>query len=318
MRALARPTITIFLSILMGGTAGATDLQAQSDIFDEVGHHYVDNGDVQIHYVSAGEGPLVVFIHGFPDFWYTWRHQMAGLQDQFRVVAVDQRGYNLSGQPEGVDAYTMRFQTGDIASVIEDLGEESATIVGHDLGGFVAWEFAFAFPQMTDGLVILNAPHPQGLGRELAINVQQRRNSEYARVFQAGSPDDPEVFFGGPMTPQTLAGWVRDAVARPRYVEAFERSDRAAMLNFYKANYPATPEPGTSVRLPEFPLLAMPVLLFHGLPDRYLLPSGLNSTWDWIDADFTLVTVPEAGHFVQHGATELVTNTLRGWLLARQ
>jgi len=310
--------MTILLGIILGSAPGAADLGAQSDMFDVVEHHYVDNGDVRIHYVSAGEGPLVVFIHGFPDFWYTWRHQMAGLQDRFRVVAIDQRGYNLSGQPEGVEAYAMRFQTGDVATVIRDLGEESATIIGHDLGGFVAWEFAFAFPQMTDRLVVLNAPHPSGLGRELAINVQQRRNSAYARVFQAGSPSDPEVFFGGPMTPQTLSGWVSDPAARPRYVEAFERSDLAGMLNFYKANYPEAPEQGTAVRIPEFPPLTMPVLVFHGLPDQYLLASGLNGMWEWINSDFTLVTVPEAGHFVQHGAAELVTSTIRSWLLARQ
>lgn len=306
------------LGIAMATLVLASDSSAQDDFYDEVSHHFVDNDGVRIHYVSAGSGPLVVFIHGFPDFWYTWRHQMAGLRDRFRVVAIDQRGYNQSGQPEGVDAYDMRFQTADVAAVIRDAGEESATIVGHDLGGFVAWQFALTFPEMTDRLVILNAPHPAGLARELATNVTQRRSSAYARGFKAGSADDPQIFFGNPMTPETLSSWVTDEAARARYVQAFERSDFTAMLNFYKANYPETPPPGVSEPLPEFPRLGMPVLFFHGLPDPYLLVDGLARMWEWIDADLTLVTVPGAGHFVQQGAPELVTETLREWLLARQ
>jgi pimeloyl-ACP methyl ester carboxylesterase len=294
-----------------------SDVGAQTGIWDEVTHHYVDNDGVRIHYVSAGEGPLVVFIHGFPDFWYTWRHQMEGLEDRFHVVAMDQRGYNLSDQPEGVAAYAMPLQVSDVAAVIRDTGEESATVVGHDLGGMVAWYFALSMPEMTDNLVVLNLPHPRGLARELATNPVQRENSAYARVFQEGSPGDPNVFFGRPMNPQTLSGWVTDATVRPRYLEAFEHSSFAGMLNFYKANYPPLPPADAPVVLPDTPHLTMPVLLFHGLPDPYLNSDGLSNTWDWVDADLTLVTAPGAGHFIQHGAADLVTNTLRWWLLAR-
>jgi len=319
MRISVRSAKSILLCFLvLGGAGGTQALQAQSDIFDQVEHHYVDNGDVRIHYVSAGEGPLVVFIHGFPDFWYTWRHQMAGLMDRFRVIAIDQRGYNLSGHAEGEDGYAMRYQTGDVAMVIRDAGAESATIVGHDLGGFVAWEFAFAFPQMTDGLVVLDAPHPASLARELIINVQQRRASQYAVRFKQGSASDPDIFFGNPMTPSALASWVTDESARARYVEAFERSDLEGMLDFYKLSYPDVPEPGATIRMPELPRIAMPVLMFHGLQDPYLLASGLNGTWEWMDGELTIVTVPESGHFVQHEAADLVTRTLRSWVLDRQ
>lgn len=319
MRGCIGSAVSILLGlVVLGGTIGTSEARAQADIFDRVEHHYVENGDVRLHYVSAGEGPLVVFIHGFPDFWYSWRHQMEGLEDRFTVVAIDQRGYNLSGRPEGVDSYQMRYLTGDVATIIEDMGAESATVVGHDWGGAVAWEFAFAFPQMVDRLVILNLPHPRAMGREMLINVEQRRNSAYARAFQEGSPDDPDIFFGMPMTPQTLSGWVTDPAAQQRYVEAFERSDFTAMLNYYKANYPPLPEPGTAVRMPETPQISVPVLQFHGLQDTALHANGLNNTWEWIDADYTLVTAPEAGHFVQQDAAELVTSTLRWWLLARQ
>jgi epoxide hydrolase 4 len=255
-------------------------------------------------------------IHGFPDFWYSWRHQMAALADAFQVVAIDQRGYNLSDKPKGVEQYDVRLLVADVAAVIRHVGRDKATIVGHDWGGIVAWQFAMNRPEMTERLVVLNLPHPSGLLRELKINPDQIANSEYARTFQRGSPQDPKVFFGLAMTPQTLSGWVRDAAARQRYVEAFERSDFDAMLNYYKANYPKSfgadaPEP------PVLPKVKAPVLMFHGLNDRALHRNGLAGTWDWVEQDLTLVTVPGAGHFVQQDAADLVTSTMKFWLTMR-
>ena len=289
---------------------------AQADLLEEVTHGYADNNGVKIHYASVGEGPLVVMIHGFPDFWYSWRHQMNGLKDNFQVVAIDQRGYNLSGQPEGVENYGMQHLVGDVAAVVKHLGREKATIVGHDWGGAVAWQVAFNLPQMTERLIILNLPHPLGMGREMATNPEQRKNSDYARKFREGTPSDPDIMFGGPMNAESLAGWVRDPEARKHYVEAFNKSNFAGMLNFYKANYPALPEPGTQPPPPP-PRLQMPVLVFHGLKDTALHSNGLNNTWDWIDADTTIVTAPEAGHFVQADAADLVTTTMKWWILSR-
>ncbi len=114
------------------------------------------------------------------------------------------------------------------------------------------------------------------------------------------------------MTPQTISGWVKDPEARKRYVEAFERSDFTAMLNYYKANYPRV-KPGDPAPAPP-PRVKMPVLMFHGLEDSALLSDGLNNTWDWLEKDLTLVTVPGAGHFVQQDASELVTKTMVWWL----
>jgi pimeloyl-ACP methyl ester carboxylesterase len=296
---------------------GATLAASQGDIFDRVTHGYATSQDgVKIHYASLGKGPLVVMIHGFPDFWYSWRHQMAALSDKFQVVAIDQRGYNLSDKPKGVESYDMQLLVADVAAVIKQVGRDRATVVGHDWGGVVAWNIAMRMPQIVDNLVILNLPHPNGLSRELRSNAEQIKNSEYARNFQRKPPTDPTVFFGRPMTPETLSGWVTDPAARKRYVDAFKQSDFEAMLNYYKRNYPR--ESGADAPAPpEPPKVKMPVLMFHGLNDQALHSDGLSGTWKWLEKDLTLVTVPGAGHFVQQDAADLVTSTMQWWLSMR-
>ncbi|MFT4748421.1 MAG: pimeloyl-ACP methyl ester carboxylesterase [Pseudohongiellaceae bacterium] len=303
-------------SLLLGLCIGiALTSHASADIWDEVEHGYADSNGVKIHFAAVGEGPLVVMIHGFPDFWYTWRHQMEGLKDNYKVVAIDQRGYNLSDKPEGDENYNMRYLVGDIAAVINHFGEEKATIVGHDWGGIVSWQFAFALPQMVDKLVIMNLPHPNGLARELANNPDQQANTAYARAFIEGKPSDPNILFGGPMNSQSLAFWVSDPQARSRYEDAFEQSSFDGMLAYYKQNFPRA---GTdAVAAPAAPQLDVPLLVFHGLQDTALDSDGLNNTWDWNDSDTTIVSAPAANHFVQQDAAELVTTTLKWWLQAR-
>lgn len=295
--------------------------QVRGQVWDEVEHGFAENGDVRIHFATVGEGPLVVMIHGFPDFWYSWRHQMEGLEDRFTVVAIDQRGYNQSSQPHGVEQYDMALLVSDVAAVIRHFGQEQATIVGHDWGGAVAWNVAFTRPELVRNLIILDLPHPNGLATAWAANEQALAATSYARVFREGSPSDPDIFFGMPMTAQTLAGWVQDPDARMKYVEAFERSDFEAMLNYYKRNYPDlwSDRASTASLAPrDPPALEIPTLIFHGLEDQALHSDALNNTWDWIDSDLTMVTVPGAGHFVQQDAAELVTETMRWWLLMRQ
>ncbi len=232
------------------------------------------------------------------------------------MVAIDQRGYNLSDQPEGVENYDMRLLVSDVA-VVRHLGEEKAVIVGHDWGGMVAWNVAFYMPKIVDKLIILNLPHPNGVAQAMQSNPNVLAGTTYAKVFRESSPDDPEVFFGMPMNAQTLSSWVTDEEAREKYIEAFQRSDFAAMLNYYKRNYPDIWSETAESR-PTAPNVNVPTLMFHGLDDTALHSDGLNNTWDWVDKDLTLVTVPGAGHFVQQDAAELVTSTMRSWLDARR
>ena len=152
---------------------------------------------------------------------------------------------------------------------------------------------------------MLNLPHPKGLNRELANNPDQQRNSQYARTFQL--PGAHKL-----LTAERLAGWVKGEAKRAKYIEAMKRSDFEAMLNYYKRNYPRPPyEEDTS----EPVRLKIPALLIHGLDDKALLHGALNRTWEWLDGDLTLVTIPGAGHFVHHDKPALVSRTLKMWLM---
>lgn len=264
---------------------------------------FADSGGVKIHYVTSGEGPLVVMLHGFPDYWYTWRDQIPVLSKHYQVVAVDLRGYNKSDQPEGVENYAVDKLVGDVEAVIKHFKRDKAIIVGHDWGGFIAWSFAMMHSEQTDRLIVLNLPHPKGLMRELANNPQQQKNSAYARNFQ--QPDAHKK-----LTPEAIAFWVKEPEARKQYVEAFKRSSLEGMLNYYKANYPR--EPYKDDR--DFPKVKCSVLMIHGLDDQYLLPGALNDTWKWLEKDLTLVTVPKVGHFVHRDATEVVNKAMMRWL----
>lgn len=273
------------------------------------------NGAVNIHYVVDGEGPLVVMIHGFPDYWATWKPLMAELNKAgYRTAALDLRGYNLSDKPTGVAAYAMPNLIGDVAAVIAAEGQKKAIVIGHDWGAAISWQVAFNRPDLVDKLVIMSVPHPAGMARELATNPAQRAGSDYARNFQKEGSEKM-------LTAEGLAGWVKDPTLKASYIEALKRSDFAAMMNYYRANYPrgsgAETETAATMTGPN-QRVKVPVLVIHGMKDTALNAAGHAGTWNYVDADTTLVMAPEAGHFVQHDAESLVNKTVRGWLDQRR
>lgn len=198
----------------------------------------------------------------------------------------------------------MRRLVEDVVAVIRHVGKDRAVIIGHDWGGAIAWQFAMYVPEMTERLIILNMPHPLCLARELAQNAQQHEATAYVRPFQQEGAHTQ-------LTAEALSAWVQDAATRERYLEALNRSDFEAMLHYYKQNFPRPPYQDTIV--PQIKVQA-PVLQIHGLQDPRILAAGLNNTWDFLANEWTLLTIPHAGHVVQYDASALVTQTMLNWL----
>ena len=273
---------------------------------------YAEVGDVVLHYVEAGDGPLVLLLHGFPEFWYGWREQFAPLAEAgFRVVAPDLRGYNLSSKPEGFDAYTADKLAADVRGLIRELGAESAMVVGHDWGGTVAWTLAMNHPEVVDRLVILNAAHPRKLNEGLH-NPRQLLRTWYFFYFQ--SPRLPE---------RRARRWhwrffkrfLRDA--RPpytaeeldRYVDAWSQPGAAkAMIDYYRA----------AVRLgskqKDLPPIAAPTLVIWGQRDRYLGPKLAEPHHEDVPSLDRVERLPDASHWVHHDEAERVSELLVDFL----
>jgi epoxide hydrolase 4 len=275
----------------------------------------VVNG-IRLHYVEAGQGPLVVLLHGFPEFWYGWRFQIPALAAAgFRVVAPDLRGYNLSEKPEEVSAYRIARVADDVAGLVRHVAGERdrarATIVGHDWGGIAAISVATRHEALTERIVVLNAPHPAAFAREIR-NPAQMARSAYALFFQipaiaeaALRADDfralREILERDPLRPEAFT----DADIR-EYVEAWEQPGAlTAMLNYYRA---AARHRLTS-RSPETRPLGVPSMVIWGERDRFLRTELLDGLDRWMPG-VRIARIPEASHWVQHDAPDRVNELL--------
>ncbi|HKR60119.1 MAG TPA: alpha/beta hydrolase, partial [Pyrinomonadaceae bacterium] len=207
----------------------------------EITHSFANVNGIRLHYAEAGKGNLVIFLHGFPEFWYSWRHQLKALAPHFHVVAPDLRGYNLSDKPTKVEDYRLEVIVEDVICLIDHFGARQAAIVGHDWGAGVSWALAQKYPERVSKLVVLQVP-PAAVWRA-NMSLKQLSRSWYMFLFQL--PRVPEWLigrndFGG------LDRVFKDQVARPdtfsdadvaAYKEALRKSGAlTAALNYYRAN----------------------------------------------------------------------------------
>ncbi|PSN16014.1 epoxide hydrolase [filamentous cyanobacterium CCP5] len=276
-------------------------------------HHQIETNGVQLHYVAAGEGPLMLFLHGFPEFWYSWRHQIPEFAQDYRVVALDLRGYNDSDKPEGVDAYRMAELVADVAGVIRGLGYNRCILVGHDWGGAVAWSTVYAHPDLIDRLIVMNLPHPAKFAAGLQTP-QQLLRSWYIGLFQL------------PLLPEWLiqAGdyWAIEQMFRGTAVDksAFSEADIAAyktaaakpgaltaMLNYYRALVQG------DLFQRSWGVLEVPTLLIWGEADVALGKELTYGTEAYV-RDFHLRYIPNCSHWVQQEQPALVNQYMREFL----
>jgi pimeloyl-ACP methyl ester carboxylesterase len=272
---------------------------------------WVEGDGVRLHGVERGRGPLVVLLHGFPDFWYGWRRQLPALAAAgFRAVALDLRGYNLSGRPPRVDDYRTSRLAADVRAAIVSLGAERAHVVGHDWGGAVAWHLAARHPEAVDRLAVLNAPHP-GRFAELVRTPGQALRSWYIAAFQV--PLVPELALGA-RGRRLLLGTLRASHRRPgaltdadlaRYDAAFARPGalRAALAYYRAAARRARESLGEGRRVDR------PTLVVWGQRDPALRPENADGLERWVP-DLRVERVAEAGHFVQADAPDVVNAAL--------
>jgi pimeloyl-ACP methyl ester carboxylesterase len=263
---------------------------------------------IRMHYVEAGSGPLVVLLHGFPEFWYAWRRQIPALAEAgFRVVAPDQRGYGDTDKPRSWRAYRIEALAQDVAHLIEALGESSAHVVGHDWGGGTAWATAMLHPEKVERLTILNVPHPERMLRAMRTR-KQLLKSWYVFFFQIPWLPETLLKLGGR---RALRNAYQDA--RPGaftdadidlYANAFRDGFRAP-INWYRAAVRRSPKATQATIRP----IAAPTLVIWGERDRFL-GGELAEPDPAFVPHVRVVRLPEATHWVQHDEPDAVNALL--------
>jgi len=280
---------------------------------------------IRLHYASTGTPgrPLVLCIHGFPEYWGAWQDVLPSLGEWSYAVAPDLRGYNLSSQPEGVDAYRAREIVGDLVQLIAALGYDQAFLVAHDWGGAAGWQLAIARPQLVPKLIILNSPHPFTFARELAHSAEQQRASAYMNRLRAADAEEQltkddfaRLFASFAGKDGAGARWL-DAARRDAYRSVWARGLTGA-LNYYRATplYPPTADdPGASALTldPAKFMVRVPTLVLWGMRDRALLPSVLDGLEELVPR-ISVERLPNASHWIAHEEPALVASRIRTFL----
>ncbi|WP_017297440.1 alpha/beta fold hydrolase [Nodosilinea nodulosa] len=261
-------------------------------------HGFLNTNGVRLHYVRQGQGPLMLFLHGFPEFWYSWRHQLNSFAAHYTCVALDLRGYNDSDKPEGIEAYRLEVLVEDVRGAMVALGHEQMVLVGHDWGGAIAWAFAYAHPELLRSLVVMNMPHPAKFAEGLRTP-QQLLKSWYVGAFQL--PLLPELLLQAGdywAIEQMLRGMAIDKTAfsdadlRAYKDSAAKPGALTAMVNYYRAL-----TLGRSWSQP-WGILNVPTLLIWGEEDAALGKELTLGTEAYV-SNLRLRYIPQCSHWVQ-------------------
>ena len=262
------------------GILAAATLMAQTKWH----HRYAEVNGVKLHYVEQGKGELILFLHGFPEFWYEWKDLLPEFAKDHHAVAPDLRGYNLSDKPEPVESYRVPAIVEDVRALAVKLKARKFVLVGHDWGGVIAWAFAAAHPEMLDKLVIVNAPHPKVFARELAGNPAQQKASAYFNLFN--SPQAEKIL--GQNDFATLQGLMKSWASQADLKEYMTNWGRGLTggLNYYRAARLRSPVDGAQVTpdnaLPPMKPIETPTLVIWGERDTALLTGNLNGLDEYV------------------------------------
>jgi pimeloyl-ACP methyl ester carboxylesterase len=284
-------------------------------------HRSVSAGGMRFHVVELGDGPLVLLLHGFPEFWWSWRRQLESLAAAgFRAAAVDLRGYGASDKPSrGYDLVTL---AGDAASLVRALGEANATVVGHDWGGLLAWTMGVHYPKVVQRMVAVSVAHPLRLGHSLLTDVRgQGWATRHALGFQLPiAPEKRLVRHDAALVGELLSDWGGpgwpDAESAERYRAAFQIPGVAhSALEYHRWAIRSMLRPdgiryAARMRTP----IRVPVLQLHGALDRCVLPRSAQGSGRYVEAPYRWRLIEGAGHFPHEERPEPFDKELLGWL----
>ncbi len=285
--------------------------------------NFVQLDDIRLHTVEAGTGKPILFVHGFPEFWYAWQNQLEEFSRDHRAVAVDMRGHNLSDKPADAKAYRPKHLVADLHGLIRHLGGK-CIVVAHDWGGAAAWNLAAAHPECIEKLIIINSPHPVTFVRELRDNPAQQEASRYMlwlrKAGAAAKLAENDYALLAAMLSKTTAdaAWLTpDTLAR--YREAWSQPDALdCSLNYYRASplHPATPDDPGAAGLQLDPTaftVRVPTLVIWGERDTALLPALLDGL-DAFVPDLTVRRIPDGSHWVVHEKPDEVNRLIREFI----
>ncbi len=289
-------------------------------------HDYAEVNGIRLHYAMNGSGKLIMFVHGFPEFWYAWKEQLVEFGRDHCAVALDMRGYNLSDKPEAVEQYAIKYLTEDLRALARSLGHERFILVAHDWGGAVAWALAINHPECVEKLIIVNSPHPAVFARELAENPVQQKASQYMLAFRSRKTEamlaaDNYAALVGIVMGEGLKKGHFTAEDRQAYIAAWSQPGAlTGGLNYYRASRVGPPSGDEQARTFEPGARSMdvrvPTLMIWGERDVALTPGNLDGLDAYVP-DLTIRRIPDGTHWVVHEQPALVNGTIREFI-ARQ
>lgn len=285
-------------------------------------HKYADVNNIRLHYVTVGKGKLIMFLHGFPEFWYEWKNQLAEFGRNYQAVAPDMRGYNLSSKPVEVEQYRMKYLINDIRALAEHLGYKKFILVAHDWGGGVAWPFAIRHSEYLEKLIIINAVHPVVFMRELRDNPAQQKASQYILVYR--TPKAEEILSRNNyalLASNLLEDGIKQGYFteedKNAYIEAWSQPGAlTGGLNYYRAAHLGsfTGESDDSLSAdPSLFVVAVPTLVIWGEKDKWLLTGNLEGLEKYV-SNLTIKRIPDGSHWVIHEKLGLVNSYIREFI----
>ncbi len=289
-------------------------------------HHYAEVNSVRLHYVTSGEAKnrkLILFVHGFPEFWYEWENQLLDFGQDYFAVAPDLRGFNLSSKPAEVKQYRAQHIVEDLRQLAAHLDYEKFILVAHDWGGAAAWQFAIMHPQVVEKLIIINSPHPLTFMRELINNSAQQAASGYMNFFRTDKAEgvlqeNNYARLCGMLKMGVSHAWFTDSV-KANYIEAWSQPGAlTGGLNYYRATpmYPPMEnDPGPKLLNldPTQFHVRVPTLVIWGEKDTALLTSNLEGLDQYV-SDLTIKRIPDGSHWVSHEQPALVNKLIREYI----